>query len=109
MSDNIPYLRTQGSATQLVVDGKPWLVLGGELHNSSASHLGYMEPIWGRMVELNINTVLLPVYWELLEPEEGVFDFVLVDGLLEGARRHGLRLILLWFGSWKNGMSSYIP
>lgn len=109
MGEHIPFLRTQGSATQLVVDGKPMLVLGGELHNSSGSNLAYMEPIWGRMVELNINTVLLPVYWELLEPEEGVFDVALVDGLLEGARRHGLRLILLWFGSWKNGMSSYIP
>ena len=109
MADRIPHLRKQGSATQLLVDGQPFLILGGELHNSSASSLEYMEPIWGRMVDLHINTVLLPISWELLEPEEGSFDFTLVDGLLDGARRHGLRLILLWFGSWKNGMSSYVP
>jgi beta-galactosidase GanA len=109
MDNRIPYLRKQGSATQLMVDGKPFLVLGGELHNSSSSDLAFMEPIWGRMVDLNMNTVLLPVYWELVEPEEGHFDFALVDGLLDGARRHGLKLILLWFGSWKNGMSSYVP
>lgn len=104
-----PHLRTQGSATQLIVDGAPFLILGGELHNSSASSLEYMRPIWERMVALNFNTVLAPISWELLEPEEGVFDFTLVDGLIQDARRHELRLVLLWFGSWKNGQSSYAP
>lgn len=104
-----PHLRSQGSATQLVVDGAPFLILGGELHNSSASSLEYMRPIWERMAALNFNTVLAPVSWELLEPEEGVFDFALVDGLIQDARRHELRLIFLWFGSWKNGQSSYAP
>ncbi len=105
----IPTLHRQGTSTQLLVDGKPFVILGGELHNSSASSLAYMEPIWPRMVALNLNTVLAVVSWELSEPEEGRFDFALVDGLLEGARRHNLKLVLLWFGSWKNGVSSYIP
>ena len=106
---SFPCLRKQGSATQLIVDGRPFLVLGGELHNSSSSSLDYMRPIWTRMVDLNCNTVLAPVSWELVEPDEGRFDFALVDGLIHDARRHGLRLIFLWFGSWKNGMSSYVP
>jgi len=105
----LPRLRKQGAATQLVVDGQPFLVIGGELHNSTSSSLEYMKPIWQRMVDLNFNTVLAPVSWELIEPEEGRFDFSLVDGLIYDARRHDLRLIFLWFGSWKNGMSSYIP
>jgi len=110
VSDNsIPHLRKQGSATQLIVDGKPYLILGGELGNSSASNLKYMEPIWPRLVKLNLNTVLAPVYWDLIEPEEGVFDFSLVDGLIEDARRNNLRLVLLWFASWKNSMSCYAP
>lgn len=104
-----PHLRAQGSATQLVVDGAPFLVLGGELHNSSASSLSYLHPIWPRLAALGLNTVLATVSWELTEPEEGAFDFALVDGLLHEARRHGLRLVLLWFGSWKNGTSSYAP
>jgi beta-galactosidase GanA len=104
-----PHLRKQGSATQLIVDGSPFLVLGGELHNSSSSSTEYMKPIWERMVALNFNTVLAPVFWELVEPKEGAFDFGLVDGLIHDARRHNLRLILLWFGSWKNGQSSYVP
>ncbi len=104
-----PFLKKQGTATQLIVDGSPYLILGGELHNSSSSSLAYMEPIWQRMIDLNVNTVLAGLNWELIEPEEGRFDFALVDGLIEGARRNNLRLIFLWFGSWKNGMSSYIP
>src|SRR5438270_12145043 len=108
-SKQTPYLREQESATQIIVEGKPFLVIGGERHNSSESSLDYMRAIWERLVALNRNTVLAPVSWELIEPEEGVFDFTLVDGLIQDARRHGLRLIFLWFGSWKNGMSSYIP
>ena len=59
--------------------------------------------------KLNLNTVLAPVSWEQLEPEEGRFDFALVDGLVKQARQRGMRLVLLWFGSWKNGVSSYAP
>lgn len=105
----MPQLRRHGSATQLIVDGSPFLVIGGELHNSSSSSIEFMQPIWQRMRDLNFNTVLTPISWELIEPTEGSFDFTLVDDLLRDARSHDLRLILLWFGSWKNGMSSYVP
>ncbi len=104
-----PQLRKQGTATQLLVEGKPFVMLGGELHNSSASSLEYMRPIWKRLVALNLNTVLATVSWELVEPQEGKFDFALVDGLIAQAREHKLRLVLLWFGSWKNGVSTYPP
>jgi beta-galactosidase GanA len=106
---SLPHLRKQGAATQLIVDGRPFLVLGGELGNSSSSTLEYMRPIWPKLAALNLNTVLVPVYWELIEPEEGKFDFALVDGLIQEARKHGLRLAPLWFASWKNGMSCYAP
>lgn len=105
----IPRLQKQGTATQMIVDGKPFLMLAAELRNSSASSLEYLKPIWPRLVAMNINTVLTPVYWELMEPEEGKFDFSLVDGQIQEAGRNHLRLVFLWFGSWKNGMSSYIP
>jgi hypothetical protein len=105
----IPQLRQQGAATQLVVDGKPFLVLGGELGNSSASSLEYMESAWPTLEALHLNTVLAPVYWDLIEPADGKFDFALVDGLIRGARAHRMRLVLLWFGSWKNSMSCYAP
>jgi beta-galactosidase GanA len=108
-NEGMPQLRRHGSATQLIVDGSPFLVIGGELHNSSSSSIEYMQPIWQRMRDLNINAVLTPVAWELIEPTEGSLDFALVDGLLRDARSHDLRLIVLWFGSWKNGMSSYVP
>jgi beta-galactosidase GanA len=105
----IPHLRKQGTATQLIVDGELFLMLGGELGNSSSSSLEYMKPIWPKLVEMHLNTVLVPVYWELIEPEEGKFNFTLVDGLIKDARRYNLRLVLLWFASWKNSMSCYAP
>jgi hypothetical protein len=108
-SQSIPHLEKRGSATQLMVDGKPFLVLGGELHNSSSSSIDYMGPIWAKLAGMNLNTALSAVSWELIEPEEGKFDFTLVDAMLKGARQNKLKLILLWFGSWKNGLSHYAP
>lgn len=105
----VPHLEKRGGATQLVVDGKPFLVLAGELHNSSSSSVEYMKPVWPRLAAMHLNTVLLPVAWETIEPEEGKFDFKCVDGLLEGARENKLKLVILWFGAWKNTYSSYVP
>jgi len=104
-----PHLEKRGAATQLIVNGKPYLVLGGELHNSSSSNIEYVDPILSRFSATNLNTVLAAVNWDLLEPEEGKFDFSLVDGLILASRRHNLHVILLWFGSWKNGVSTYPP
>jgi hypothetical protein len=108
-SADVPHLERRGKVTQLVVSGKPFLILGGELHNSSSSSLSNIDRLWPRLEALRLNTVLEPVSWELLEPKEGQFDFALVDGLIHGARQHQLRLILLWFGSWKSTYSSYVP
>ena len=106
---SIPFIERRGEATQLIVDGKQFLILGGELHNSSASTAAYMEPIFPRLKEGNLNTVLAVVAWEQVEPAEGAFDFSIVDQLLDVARRNDMRLIILWFGSWKNGITSYVP
>ena len=105
----LPRLSKQGSATRLIVKGKPFLVLGGELGNSSASSAAYMAPHWPRLRAMHLNTVLAPVSWELIEPVEGKFQWDSLDELLEGARKSDLKLILLWFGAWKNSMSTYAP
>jgi len=105
----ISHLKKQGSATQLIVHGKPFLMLGGELGNSTASSLEYLRPHWEKFRAMGINTILAPVYWELVEPQEGKFDFSLVDELISDARRHDIKLVLLWFGTWKNSMSCYAP
>lgn len=104
-----PRLEKHGTTRQLVVDGKPFLILGGELGNSSAASAEYMRPHWPRLRAMNLNTVLAPVYWELIEPVEGQFAWSSVDALLRDARAHDLRLVILWFGAWKNSMSTYVP
>ena len=105
----MPGLEKRGAATQLMVDGKPYLVLGGETDNTASSNLEYMDTVWPKVARMNLNTVLVGVGWDWIEPEEGKYDFTLVDGLLAGARKSNLRIIFLWFGSWKNGLSSFAP
>jgi beta-galactosidase GanA len=104
-----PHLQKQGTATQLIVGGKPFLIRGGELGNSSSSDAEYMRPVWERLARMNLNAVLVPFYWELIEPEEGKFDFSLIDELILAARKNNLKIVPLWFASWKNSMSCYAP
>jgi Domain of unknown function (DUF5597)/Glycosyl hydrolases family 35 len=107
--NTLPYLTKKGTTTQLIVDGKPFIILGGELGNSSATTPQYMQPIWSKLKTMNLNTVLVPVYWELIEAQEGKFDFSLYQDLIIEARKNELKIVFLWFGSWKNSMSSHAP
>jgi hypothetical protein len=105
----LPRLETRGHAIQLLVDGRPWIALGGEVHNSSASDTRYMASVFDKLARQHVNTVVTPVYWELTEPEEGRFDFTLLDSQVRQARQRGMRLVLLWFGTMKNAKSTYAP
>lgn len=104
-----PHLEKRGNVTQLIVNGKPHLALACELGNSTSSSREYLAPYWENLKEAGINTVLAVVSWEQLEPVEGQFSFKVVDDLIADARAHDMKLAILWFGSWKNGMSSYHP
>jgi hypothetical protein len=108
-ASDIPHLRKQGTATQLIVDGQPFLALAGELLNNSATSVEHMKPIWPKLAASKFNTVLTGVSWAQIEPAEGKFDFSVLDGVIRDARSYNLRLVLLWFGSWKNSLSSYAP
>jgi hypothetical protein len=92
----------------LLVDGRPYLMLGGQIHNSSAWP-SELPQVWQSMAALHANTIEAPVYWEQFEPREGQFDYTNVDQLVEGARVHQLHVVLLWFGTWKNGNMHYVP
>lgn len=106
----IPEIRTDRGIPTLYVKGEPFLALAGEIHNSSASSLAYMEEkIWPNLEGMNLNTLIVPLYWELTEPEEGNYDFSLLDGLIAQAREHQMHLVFLWFGLWKNSESMYVP
>jgi hypothetical protein len=103
-----PKLVQKDGRYALMVDGHPYLILGGQIHNSSAWPVE-LPQVWGSMAALHANTIEAPVYWEQLEPQENRFDFSNVDQVVEGARAHNLHVVLLWFGTWKNGNMHYIP
>ena len=87
----------------------PCPILGGELSNSAATSVADIDEVMPRMRALGMNTVLVPAYWELMEPVEGQFDFTLIDRTIDVARREQLHVVFLWFGAWKNSMSCYAP
>jgi hypothetical protein len=105
----LPNLERKGNSARLVVNGKPMLLISGELHNSTCGGFEYMRPVWKRMADKNLNSVIATVSWELVEPVEGKYDFALVDSIIDGARKANLKLVLIWFGSFKNASSVYIP
>lgn len=103
-----PRLVQKDGRYALLVDGRPYIILGGQIHNSSAWPSELPE-VWDSLAALHANTIEAPVYWEVLEPQEGRFDFTNVDAIVNGARAHNLHVVLLWFGTWKNGNMHYVP
>ena len=99
----LPHLKKTDSLTQFIVDGKPFIMIAGELHNSSSSTPAYIQKTFNELKGMNLNTVIASIAWEQFEPEEGTFDYSLVDALIENARKQNLKLVLIWFASWKNG------
>lgn len=107
---NIPEIKSDNGIQTLYVKDEPFFVLGGEIHNSAASSLDHMhDNVWPCLQNLNMNSVILPLYWETIEATEGHYNFELLDGLVRQARENSMHLIFLWFGLWKNSESMYVP
>ena len=104
----IPRLIKKDGRYALFADGAPYFVLAAQVNNSSGWP-AMLPKVWEAMEYLHANTVEIPVYWEQFEPKEGQFDNSVVDTLLTQARAHRMRLVLLWFGTWKNGNPHYVP
>jgi beta-galactosidase GanA len=104
----IPRLVHKDGRYALLVDGKPFTILGVQAHNSS-NYPAALGQVWAAVKDANANTLEIPVAWEQLEPVEGKFDFSYVDALVRQARTHKVRLVLLWFGTWKNTGPQYTP
>lgn len=102
------FVKKPGGGYSFLVNGKPYLMLGAQLWNSS-SWPYILEKTWPQLRELHCNTLEAPVYWQNVEPAPGRFNFSELDSLVAGARRENIKLILLWFGSYKNGSSQYAP
>lgn len=105
----IPTLKKQGNKMVLMVNGQPFVALAGEIHNSDYTSIKYMEGVYEIADKLGMNTLLIPMSWDIVEPEEGKFDFSLAQKLILQARRWNKKLVFLWFGSWKNAECMYAP
>ena len=104
----LPHIASSEGRHALIVDGQPFLMLGAQANNSS-NYPAMLPEVWPVLNQLHANTLFIPVAWEQVEPAEGRFDFSYVDALLAGARQNDLRLVLLWFATWKNTGPSYTP
>jgi beta-galactosidase GanA len=105
----LPRIVTQANGKHLLtVDGAPFLMLGAQANNSS-NYPAMLPEVWPVIRRLHANTLEIPVAWEQVEPVEGRFDFSWVDALLREAREQHVRLVLLWFGTWKNTGPNYAP
>ncbi|KAI1411818.1 glycoside hydrolase superfamily [Hypoxylon sp. FL1857] len=105
----IPHLVKTGPSTQLVVRGKPFLMLPGTLQSSALTSADYMDTVWQKLKDSNANTLVGCVTWEMIEPVEGEFDFSELSKVILNARRHGFHLVLVWLGLFKNGFSTCVP
>jgi hypothetical protein len=106
---DIPHLEKRDGMTKLIVDGRPFICLAGELSNTASSDREATKATIARLAQANFNTILTVVSWDLVEPEEGKFDFSIIDYQIEAARANNVRLIFLWMASWKNGLSHFPP
>jgi len=107
-SPSLPHIVSDGGKHALIVDGQPFLILGVQANNSS-NYPATLPQVWPLVRQLHANTLEIPVAWEQIEPREGQFDFSWLDALIPQARQNDVRLILLWFGTWKNTGPSYAP
>jgi beta-galactosidase GanA len=108
IAQDLPKLIEDHGRATLMVDGAPYFLLGAQVDNSSGWP-DRLKAVWPAADALRLNTLEVPVYWEQMEPTRGAFNFSVVDSILEQARTHNTRLVLLWFGTWKNGKMHYVP
>jgi hypothetical protein len=105
---SLPHFVNENDRHALIVEGEPFFMLGGQVHNSGAWP-GMLPQVWATIEAMHANTLEIPIYWQQIEPEEGSFDFSVVDTIITQARERNVRLVLLWFATWKNGNTDYTP
>lgn len=89
--------------------GNDFFSIGGQVNNSSAGSEEDMERAVKAIRQFHMNTIAVPIYWYQIEPVEQMYNFDQIDMILRIAQENELKVVLLWFGTWKNGASHYVP
>lgn len=109
MTQTMPHLVRYPTHVDFLVNGKPTLLFGGEIRNSSASTHAFLDTLWKPLRSLSLNFVLVPFSWRQFEPDEGTFDESLLSAIIQSAKKEGYSIAILWLATWKNGYSGYAP
>lgn len=104
----LPKVVNHDGRSAFLLDGHPFFILGAQIHNSSSWPTS-LPKVWTLAEGLHANTIEAPIYWEHFERSPGQFDYSTIDMLIHQARNHHVHLVLLWFGTWKNGRMHYVP
>lgn len=109
MENHLPHLENVNGQWRLIVDGEPFLILGLQWDCDSCFSAEQMNPLFPHAAKMGANTAALPTYWKEIEPEPGRYDFQMVEERIQQAKAHNMRLVLLWFATWKNASALYAP
>jgi hypothetical protein len=105
----ISELKKLNGHTALYVDNNPFIILGLQLDCDSCYDSSTIDDLMKQIGVLGGNTAACLLYWRLIEPEEGQYDFSILESMIESAKRYDLRIVLVWFGSYKNACTHYAP
>ena len=108
----LPYLDRKGQTGRLILGGKPYLMLGAELENTSALEpwdIPYMDPLFDNLCRQWVNTVERADLLETVRARGGSVRFPGDRRADRPARARNMHLAILWFGTYKNLQSYYAP
>ncbi len=88
--------------------GNPIFLVGLQAHNSSTG-TGMIKKTIHATKLYGGNLIEAPIYWNKIEAEMDVYEMDSLKELIDEVRQAGLKLIVLWFATSKNGHPNYAP
>jgi|GEM_PF-1240814 len=89
-------------------DGIPFLCNSSLMRFDELSCVDFLsleetEPYFALAKETGFSFLDVPFMWSQIEKEKGQYDYSCIDAYLDYAKKYGLKLNLIWYGSWTDG------